>query len=125
MNVLNLGLVVSHAGALAREELLLMRREDARVNFARLGRWTLRLCELVVRPKWLHRADARLYFYVGVADRTLLAILQVHVVDDHVLRGGRGLHNLRLKHLLMEVLAVPQLVLLHAQAKTLVVVMTH
>jgi len=44
------------------------------------------------------------------------------VIADHILTG---LDHLGLEHLLLEVLAVPELVLLHAQAQTLIVVVAH
>jgi len=49
----------------------------------------------------------------------------VPTMDVHDTRGGRGGHLLRLEHLLLEVLAVTQLVLLDREAQSVVVVVAH
>lgn len=98
----------------------------AGVDLAGLGRGALRLGELVMRSVRFHTCVCGirlLYLNVRVADRSLLPRrLYEVVVGDHVLAW---LHHLGLEHLLLEVLAVPELVLLDTEAEPLVVVVTH
>ena len=145
LDILNLGLC--HAGALPREEFLLLIIDHAVLHLVRFGCRALRLGKLLVHDIGLHlgvvvlsclilsdghlvrrnldtptrRMDRLLVFIALAGGRMPLAAS----LDMHDARRRRNGHLLRLQHLLLEVLAVAQLVLLDREAQPVIVVVRH
>lgn len=99
----------------------------------RLRRRTLRLGELLVHWHLVGLVShLRLDLDVRVLNCHLARLLAQHAVFrgwhvlnmDYAWRAARR-HVLRLEHLLLEVLAVPQLILLDAEAHSRVVIVAH
>lgn len=126
LNVLHLCLI--NARALPREELLLIIAQDSVLNIVAFGSGAFTFGEFLVRHTVgfvVHIASSD--FDIRMAHLCLLTNIlfgYLMVLDmNHARRAGG--HVLRLKHLLLEVLAMPELILLNRKTKAWVMVIAH
>ena len=122
LDVLNLRLV--DARSLSGKELLLVVGDDTIFNFTRFRCRTFWLGELLLRVlfdrlrRLINLDIAWVYRHCLLAGWLIRALL----LDGHPLSLG---DMLWLQHLLLEMLTVPELVLLNAQAQSLIVIVAH
>ena len=126
LNVLHLRLVNSRA--FSGEELLLVIGKDSVLNVVAFGCGALTLCELLMRRAIrfvMNIASCNLNIWMShLCFLSSIGFCNLMVLNMNHARRVRW-HMLRLKHLLLEVLTMPKLVLLDWEAEPRIVIIAH